>query len=281
MVTPGRTVSAALRLRNPTNHPLQVLLAPVDAATGARGGVTYELADHPANRVGSWISLPGPSVVLGPGGVQQVGVEVGVPAGVAAGQHLGGIAAWVPGHDDQTDASKHLASVGLQTRRVVALEVIVTGVVPPELAITGVSPAPRPDGMQLAIGIENRGGGLSPAADGIIKIPALRLTLPIRLDSVVPDAPPLAYVARSGALPRGTFDAQVELRYGSQIARWLGQFTVGQADVDRLADRNATGTIPTRQSDRSPWWISLVVAAGTALAVSGLVRATRGRRRNR
>lgn len=134
--------------------------------TGQLGGASYALADETPSQTGSWITLERTAVTLPANGSAVVSFDVTVPSLARSGHHLAGISISVPKEQDgPADASggQAGASIDVQTRRIIAVQVNLPGSAEPELVIGGISPAARPDGLYLEIAVENTGRGLTKA----------------------------------------------------------------------------------------------------------------------
>lgn len=241
----GERVRQSLVLRNESGARLRLKLAVVDATTGQLGGVSYGLPDDPIKLVGGWIVLDRTAVSLDPGDTRTVGFDVSVPSDVSGGQHIAGIAVWALGEEAE-DGSEEAVSVVVQTRRIVAVQVDLPGPQDPELVVTGVEPAARPDGLYLEIGIENRGTAMT-TGEGTIEIAAQGFLEDFFVDTFVPGTS-IGYPIKWTDDPReGTYDARVEIDYEGRVAEWIGSFTVGDPVLADLEDRgvNVPGGFPT------------------------------------
>lgn len=266
--TPGQEIRQSIGLRNDGAEPLELRLDAVDAATGQLGGASYELADEEPSRTGAWITLERSAVTLAAGASEVVSFRVAVPSGADSGQHLAGLSIAAPRRQgDAGDAGEGQAgaSIDVQTRRIIAVQVNLPGPDEPELVIDGVTPAARPDGLYLEIAIENQGRGLT-KAEGVLTV-GDDFERTFDVDTFVPGtaiAYPIKWVADA---EDGAHDATVELRYGNETARWDGTFTVGEKVRDELAERQVEA--PPEQDPDSG--IPAAVIAGGAGAGALLV----------
>lgn len=257
----GQRVGQSLNLRNESDRPLTLKLAAVDATTGQLGGVSYGLPDDPVERMGGWVSLDRTAVTLEPGEARAVRFEVSVPRDVSGGQHIAGIAVWALG-DEAEDGGDEAVSVVVRTRRIVAVQVDVPGPQDPELVVTGVEPAARPDGLYLEIQIENQGSAMT-TGDGTLEIPAQAFVEDFFVDTFVPGTS-IGYPIKWTDDPReGVYDAHVEIDYEGRVAEWTGSFTVGDPVIAELQDRgvDVPGGLP-------------VVPIATTAALLGAVAVT-------
>lgn len=263
---PGVKVVQSLALRNDSNKRLALRLAGVDATTGPFGGVSYGLENEQATRVGAWISLERTSVTLAPGESEIVDFEVEVPRDADSGEHLAGISVYSPAPDDETEGAgqgEAGAAIHVQTRRVVAVQVDLPGPSQPELVISGIAAAARPDGLYLEIGMENAGRALT-KGQGFVEIPAEGFQQSFDIDTFVPGTS-IAYPVRwTNSAPEGEYSARVEVEYEGGVASWEGTFAVGRGVLEELSERG----VEVPESSR-PMWVWVAVAAG-AVAIAGL-----------
>lgn len=234
---PGAEVSQAIGLRNDSAVPLDVELGAVDAVTGQLGGASYALTSETPARTGTWITLQRTTVTIAPKASAIVPFRVAVPTDAESGQHLAGISISVPRAQDVADVAgdgQAGASIDVQTRRIIAVQVDLPGPAEPELVIGGVSPVARPDGLYLEVAIENTGHALTKAAGLIIVGDDFERDFDV--DTFVPRTS-VGYPIKWTDAEDGEYAAAVELRYGERTARWEGTFTVGDEVLEELADR--------------------------------------------
>jgi hypothetical protein len=155
------------------------------------------------------------------------------------------------------------ASVKVQSRRVIGVQVNLPGPAEPELVITGVTPVARPDGLYLEMAIENRGGGMT-KGEGDITLASDNFTQSFSVDTFVPGtsiAYPLKWTDKAFD---GDHPTHVELRYGDRVAVWDGKFKVGEAVKEEQANRQVG--LSARDGDSSGFPM-LPVAGGAVLAL--------------
>ncbi len=270
---PGDGVKQAIYLRNDSGRSLTLNLAALDATTGAVGGVSYELPNAPRDDVGAWIALKRTSITLAPDEDAEVPFEVEVPEDPATGEHLGGIAIWAPAEEEDVGAAppgQTGASLSFQTRRILAVQVNLPGPAEPSLVITGVTPAARPDGVYLEIGIDNQGTALT-KGEGTISLPDEGFERDFSIDTFVPGTAIAYPIQWTVAADNGTYGAAVEVRYEDETARWEGEFTLGDEVQEELAQR---------QTNRPPRdWLPVITAGALALALGAVLLLLRERRR--
>ncbi|MDQ3914432.1 MAG: DUF916 domain-containing protein [Actinomycetota bacterium] len=232
---PGQRVRQSVTLRNESSRSIELQLAAVDATTGQLGGVSYGLPDDEVEKTGAWITLSRSKVSFEPGEARSVTFEVSVPPDAGSGEHIAGIAVWEPG-DEKGKKGDQPVSVVVRTRRVMAVQVDVGGAKVPELVVTGIDPAARPDGLYLEIGIENRGSAMT-TGDGTVEISNQDFVSDFFVDTFVPGTR-IGYPVKWTDDPReGTYDARVEISYEGKVAEWSGTFTIGDPLLADLEDR--------------------------------------------
>lgn len=269
---PGETVEQSIGLRNDSDEELTLHLAPVDATTGQLGGVSYALADEPVNETAAWITLERSAVTLEPGASDFVSFDVAVPEDARSGQHLAGLSIAAPSEQEDTEETgegEAGASIDVQTRRIIAVQVDLPGAAEPELVVDGVTAAARPDGLYLEISIENRGRALT-KADGVITV-GEDFEQEFSVDTFVPDTS-IAYPVKWPVPdPDGQHEAVVELRYGDEIAEWEGSFQVGDETLEELGDRQVASP-GQAGSDGDPDGQDVpLIALATAVVGGGLL----------
>ncbi|MDP9403149.1 MAG: DUF916 domain-containing protein [Actinomycetota bacterium] len=263
--TPGEEITQAIGLRNDSGGRLELRLAPVDATTAQFGGVSYGLATEAPSRTGAWLALERTSIVLEPKASAVVPFRVKVPPEAGSGHHLAGISVAAPraetGAGDAA-AGQAGASVDVQTRRIVAVQVNLPGPAEPEISIGGVAPTARPDGLYLEIAMENRGRGLT-KGKGVLRV-GEDFERPFELDTFVPGTSIAYPIKWRAAAANGEYRASVEVRYGEQVASWQGAFIVGQEVLADLADRQVAPRQPEKDKDGGGSGLSLPALAGAA-----------------
>jgi len=270
---PGRTYERAIRVSNPSNRPVELVIAGVDADTALYGGVDYALAEDEQTRVGTWIEVSEDRIRLAPGAAEEVPFVVDVPADAGSGQHVGGVAIGQPAEQaseqQQAGDNEAGAAVVVRSRRVIAVQVDLPGDSAPVLQVDRVEAAARADGVYLEMNISNVGRGLT-TASGVVTVPETGFERSFDIDTFVPGTS-IAYPVRWADAPdSGEYTVSVRLEYeGGPPAEYAGTFEVG-GDVQReLADR---GVGPAAVNDGGTG----DDGALTPLALGGLVVAAAG-----
>ena len=263
---PGMQIQQTLSVSNRSSKAIEVLVAATDAATGPHGGVSYGVAGEPVVKTGAWIHLVKDSVRLAPG--QSVALEfvIDVPSDATPGDHVAGIAAWIPAASTDTpesEAGQAGASITVQMRQVVPVKVVVPGQAEARLAVTGVTAVAGSEKMDLDIAIENPGGLLTKGR-GTIALPGDGFQQAFELATVVPGTS-IAYSVPWKASPKaGAYAVRVVLYYGDQeslTAEWSGDVTVADKNLAELANRQpADDTATPAESPSTPWVMYGLVA---------------------
>lgn len=270
---PGVVVDQAVALRNDSDAPIDLRLAAVDATTANLGGSAFALDDDPRAKTATWVSLDQTSITLPPRGSLTVPFTVSVPADAASGVHLAGISILAPVAEraaGEGEGGQAGASVDVQSRRVIAVQVDLPGPAEPELVITGVAPIARPDGLYVEIGIENRGRGLT-QAEGQITLPDDGFDQSFDIGTFVPGTS-IAYPIRwTSKTVQGDHAGRVEIRYGDRVAVWDGTFTVGEPLLEEQANRQTRppSASPPPDDESSPVGLVFGAAAGALLLLGG------------
>ncbi len=239
---PGKLVKQSVVLRNDSQRTLPLQLGAVDTLTGPLGGTSYGLPADPVALTGAWISMGKSELSLAPGSSERVPFEIRVPENATSGQHLAGIAAYVPNEaDEQGGAAPGEAGaiVTVQTRRVVTVLIELPGPKGPELVISGVDVEARTDSVYLGIAIANEGFGLT-VGDGVIELPEHGFRRSFDVGNFVPGTA-ISYPIEWEATPaEGEYPVTVEISYDGGVARYEGTFIVGEAVSQELAGRRGS-----------------------------------------
>lgn len=248
---PGQTFTQSVALRNDSEGPLDLRLAAVDASTAQMGGSSFALESDSPAQTATWITLDKTSVTLAAKASLTVPFRIIVPADAVSGVHLAGIAVMVPAvKDTAVDAGgKAGASVTVQSRRVIAVQVNLPGPADPELVITGVAPVARPDGLYLQVAVDNKGRGMT-KGEGVVTLADDGFEREFSIDTFIPGTSIAYPIKWTDKATDGDHPAHVEIRYGDRVAVWDGKFTIGKAIKEEQANRQVTP--PSNSSTSSP-----------------------------
>ena len=230
----GGTVTGSVLLKNPGSKVLTIKLAAVDAVTAQTGGSAFETANVKPGATATWLKFAEASVTLAAGTQKQVDFTVAVPQSARPGQHLAGISAYVPASlpAEAQNASGQLgASVTMQTRYVIGVQVDIEGAWTPSLKIESVGLVEQPSGPYIGVQMKNDGDVfLKPSGTVALTDSNGRRTLeqPITMGTFVPGTEVTYPVKWSGELKPGDYQVRVELKYGEKlIARYDGPLKIG------------------------------------------------------
>lgn len=257
---PGKTFTQSVALRNDSDSPLDLRLGAVDAATAQMGGSSFALESDQPVQMATWITLDKTSVTMAAKASLTVPFRVTVPSDAVSGVHLAGISVLVPVAKDATVEGRNNAgaSVTVQSRRVIAVQVNLPGAADPELAITGVAPVARPDGLYLEIAVDNTGRGTT-KGEGVVNLADDGFERQFSIDTFVPGTSIAYPIKWTDKALDGDHPAHVEIRYGDRVAVWDGMFTIGKAIKEEQANRQVT---PPTDSDSSASGLPVGVVAG-------------------
>ena len=237
---PGKVVSDSIQVRNISQTPIVVQLAPVAALTALRGGVDYGLpGDDPG--VGSWIRLSTRKVSLGAGTSRNVPFTISIPDTAPAGVNLAGIAAWIAPNEEMTSPvaqDQDGAFLSVQTRRVIAVQIDLPGGAVAKLDVGSVDAVALPDGSYLEIHLNNSGSALT-SGTGTLSVPDLGFQEDFTFGTFVPGTA-MRYPIKLGTAPDdGDYAVRVHLEFDGGRTDWEGRLVIRSALIDILIDRGA------------------------------------------
>lgn len=223
----------SVRLQSTAKRPVTIELAALDAETAQTGGSSFAPTGTTPKAVGTWVRLAEPTVTLRPGEQKEVGFSVQAPESVEPGQYLAGIAAYAPNKPDQAakrDENQAGASVDVQTRYVIAVQVNVPGAQVPSLTISSVSLLEQPAGKYIGVTMKNDGGVLlKPSGSIVITDSEGKRVLEeaIKMDTFVTGTEATYPVALPGAIGPGKYGVDVNLSYAKgKTARYSGALEI-------------------------------------------------------
>ena len=288
----GDEATGSVRVTNPGTEPVTIELAEVDAETAQTGGSSFADAAATPAAAAMWLSLDESRVTLEPGEQTSVAFTVQPPAGTAPGQYLAGITAFVPAatNDSGAEVGQAGASVTMQTRYVIGVQVDVPGEWTPEMTITGASAMEQPSGTKLGIAMENTGDTFI-RPEGKVTLSNAEatpiLTQPIALGTFLTGTELTYPVAWPGAPLGGDYGVDVELNYGdNQVASYRGMLTVSDnapvaAPVPNEETQPVASPLPAPEPASSfiqPWMILAIIGLLALMVVGLAVALLRSRR---
>lgn len=291
----GDEASGSVRLSNPGTEPVTVQLVAVDAETAQAGGSAYAAADATPTAVGRWLRPAESEVALDPGEQRSVGFTVEAPPDAAPGQYLAGIAAFVAATPQGAPTAVALnqagASITMQTRYVIGVQIDVPGAWTPSLTITGAEALEQPSGTKLGITINNDGDTFLQPEGSVTLVNAAAtpiLEQPIALDTVVTGTDLTYPVAWPGEPRAGQYGVEVELAYGEgQVARYNGTLAVSEEapaaqPAPGESEQPAVAPVPTPAPTQPPipmWVLYAIVGLLALIAILLVAVLIRGARR--
>jgi hypothetical protein len=278
---PGSSTRLAVMLHNPGDEDVTVLLKAVTGETGALGDIGYAVLEKPVEAMATWVTLEQDEVPLAAGEQREVGLTVTVPDGARPGDHVCGLAAWVPvakpSPTANTGETEAAITVTMQPRRIIPITARVPGTATSLLTVTGVETAVTAQGLQLLIGIVND-GQLFARGDGVIEVdgPGVQgFEKAFPLGTTVPGTAMAYPVDWADHAENGTYAVEVRVRYddGAKLAEWSGTFTVGEKEQGQIEDRVAT---PATAGASNLGWYIIAALGALILLLAGILL---GRRR--
>ncbi len=231
---PGTRAAGRVLVANTGQEDVTVELAAVDAMTAQTGGSAFAPTDTEPAAAGAWVDLAEPRVTLERGQRRAIDFTVRLPAGVEPGQYLAGIAAYVPtkpGEAAVRGENEAGATLDVQTRYVIAVQVDVPGKQTPHLTISGVELLEQPSGAMLSVALRNDGdiflkptGTVTVTAEG----GGRAFSRPIRMDTFVTGTEVAYPVPWPGGPKPGQYGVDIELDYAEgKTATYAGTVEVG------------------------------------------------------
>ena len=276
----GAEATGSVRLENTSQDPVTVELTAVDAETAQAGGSAFASAETSPTAAGTWVRLDTPQVTLEPGEQTSVSFTVEPPAETAPGQYLAGLAAYIPAEPEGTSAdlgaNQAGASIVMQTRYVIGVQIDVPGEWTPALEITGASALEQPSGTKLGIAMRNSGDTFLQPEGSVTLTDAAQtpvLQQPIALDTFVTGTDITYPIAWPGAPQAGEYGVAVELRYADdKVARYSGMLAVSEeAPAAQPAPGETQPPVPAPQPAPQP--APLPIPMGILYAIVALLAA--------
>lgn len=167
---PGHTFSAgSLEIVNPAPRAVTVRIDPVDAITTDTLGSAYAQTNSALTGAATWLSVGRRVVVVAPHASKSVSVTVAVPAAVAGGDYLGGIAVEAQGQSRTERVSRGVA-IGETDRYAIGVEVKLPGPRHPLLTLSGASVGREPAGLVFSVNAGNTGNVILKNVHGWVRV---------------------------------------------------------------------------------------------------------------
>jgi hypothetical protein len=265
-------VRAAVRVRNVGGAAGRVRLYVVDADTADESGIVYLNRLAPRRDIGRWTHVAQRTLRLAPGASRVVRLDVDLPRGTRAGDHVGAVIA----EDARTRSAARgeegdaRFEVQVRQRRAVAIHARVPGPRAPRLQLHDVVAAAQQDVQEVRVAMAN-GGNTLVRPHGSVRVTDAEgrrvLDRDVELEPILPgDA--IRYPVRiSGrALGEGTYEADVRLRYGNRAVRLVDRFSITAEDVARSFPQTVK---PPAAAPGSPLALALILALGVLTLLMG------------
>jgi hypothetical protein len=222
--------------------------------------------------VGAWITLGVQRVTLAPGQSQVVPFQLTVPAGVRAGQHLGGIVA-----EDATQESSSQSNgndsgtfqVNVKDLTIIAVQVDLPGATVERLTASGIRAGGANGYQSLLIGLDN-GGTVMLKPSGSLQITDeeghVLKNIALSLDTFLPQTAinyPVPFTGQ--ALGVGDYQAVLALTYGhGQTLHYSTKLTITQQQLSQVFSSQKTQAPPGLFGGNGP---SPLIVTGAGLIV--------------
>jgi hypothetical protein len=295
---PGTTIAGKIAVSNNGSRAGVVKLFATDATTGQTSGTVYKTSGEKARDVGVWVTLPTASLQLGPNERRVVPFTIHIPAGAAAGQHVGGIVAETAKQSTGTH-SKGKTNVQITVRNlaIVAVQVNVPGPKVAKLTIGAVTAGGRKGYQQLFVHLANTGNVMEKPTVALSVADAKGASVLHEryvLDTILPNtAIDYPVNVSKKALGAGTYSTKVEVSYnrpggGRIVERATPRLAVTPDQVTQVFTSaapptpppgSAAGTSSPKSGGGSPLLIVLLAAGGLVLLAGGWFAATARARR--
>lgn len=278
---PGDTFTQSLRVTNPNDHAVTVMVEAVDAVTGDLTGVQLGKPGSAKALTSRWIVVSAPQITLAPNEARDVPFTVHVPLTVKPGQYLAGVSASVPLSADDTKANqpppgKAGFSLAVRFQRGIAVEIDVAGDRAPKLAVSGAEAKAAVGGVDLGIHMANTGNAFAHGT-GVVRVADTNTDFSFKIDTFVPGTAIVYPMKWTKSVIPGSHHVQVDLTYeDGRRTSWTGTVVIAGAAQSRLENDLRNVTVKGHDSGISP----LLILLG-ALIVVLVVAAVVMRRRSR
>jgi hypothetical protein len=262
---PGEVIHGAVAVSNGGTAAGAVRVYAVDSTTGQTSGAVYLTSGRKPKDVGAWIRVATPSATLQRGQARTIPFTLAVPAGAAAGQHVGGIVAeTVKQRVSGRSKGKASVQVRLRSLSIVAVQVNVPGRLVARLAVGRVSAGGRKGFQQLLVHVANTGNVMLKPRGSIsvadTKGHALgRYTF--HMDTLLPrTAIDYPVSVKGHGLGAGDYEASVRISFtglgggGSGLVVAAPSFTISSQQQSQVfgGTTNATAPPPARSASPPP-----------------------------
>jgi hypothetical protein len=278
---PGDVVTQSFRVVNTNDHPVSVVIEPVDAVTGALTGVQIGRPGSAKTLTSRWVVVSSPQVTLAAQQARDVPFTVHVPTSSSPGQYLAAVSASVPLSPDDSKATHPPAgqagfSMGVRFQRGIAVEIDVPGPRGPNLQVDGAVPKATPNGVELGVHIANTGNAFAHGS-GVIRVADTNTDFSFKVDTFVSHTAIVYPMAWTKTVVPGSHHVEVDLTYeGGRRTSWSGTVDIAGAAQSQLESALRNVTVRGHSSGVSVLLI-LAVALFVVLAAAAVVVRRRSR----
>jgi hypothetical protein len=278
---PGDTVTQSIRVSNPNDHPVTVMVDAVDATTGDLTGVQLGRPGSARALTSRWFVVSSPQITLAPNMARDVPFTLHVPANATPGQYLAGISASVPLSSDDTKANQPPAgkagfTMAVRFQRGIAVEIDVPGPRLANLEVSGIEPTATPDGVSLGLHIANNGNAFA-HGQGVVRIADTNTDFSFKIDTFVAHSAIVFPMRWTKTVVPGSHHVQVDLTYeGGKRTSWAGTVVIAGDSQSKLQSALANVTVRGKGSSGVP--IFLIAGALFVVLVAAALVMRRRRR---
>ena len=236
---PGDTVTQSIRISNPNDHPVTVMIDAVDAMTGDLTGVQLGRPGSARALTSRWFVVSSPQITLAPKMARDVPFTLHVPPDATPGQYLAGISASVPLSSDDTKSNQPPAgkagfSMAVRFQRGIAVEIDIPGPRAANLAVSGAEPRATPDGVSLGVHIANTGNAFAHGT-GVVRIADTNTDFSFKIDTFVSHSAIVYPMRWTKTVVPGTHHVEVDLTYeGGRRTSWSGTVVIAGDSESKL-----------------------------------------------
>jgi hypothetical protein len=224
---PGSTTQLYAMVGNTGPIAGAIKVRAVDGTTASKGGISFAMPWSKRTGVGVWTHLSTGLVQLDASQAKLFPFTVTVPPKAAAGQYVGGFAAWVPAPRKSVNGSMGLK---VQTRLVNAIVVTVPGRLRSAFTVLGASPVHLPFGTYVQVHVKNSGNTLLQGTGYVWVFRAGHkkpmISLPLQVDTTLPHRAISFPVFWGAAVQKGSYNYAVQMTWDGGSSVRHGHFRV-------------------------------------------------------
>jgi YVTN family beta-propeller protein len=214
-MAPGKSVHDAVVITNHSTKAVSLAVSAVDGLTGQTSGSVYANRQDPVRKAGRWVTPELSALTLAAQTSRTIGFTISVPAGVAPGDHLAGIAV----ENTVPTQSSNGFNIKQILRNVIGVRVIVPGAASftPTLSSLGIQQIGATGIGSVTVGLGNAGRQLAkPTLAVAVAGPAnYSKSLTRELDTVLPGDTIIYPFAWPDILPKGSYTVTSTIPVGA------------------------------------------------------------------